>query len=312
MTEGVRHKDGRGSYVVLLNAAAGAIDATKREQAIRELFEARGVHANIRTLQKGEDVVLAGKRAVADQPQVVVAGGGDGTLNAIAQSVVGSSVTFGILPLGTLNHFAKDMGIPIDLDAAVDTICDGHVKQVDVARVNGRFFLNNSSLGLYPQLVRRREELMQRLGHGKWPAFLWAALTVLRRHPFVQVSLSVDGKSLDRRTPLVFIGNNSYELDGVHLGGRRCLDEGHLSIHIVDHTDRIGLLALAMRALFGKLRQAEDFETFCALRVEVRTRRKSIMVATDGEVSRLETPLIYQAEPLALSVLVPSERRSAP
>lgn len=295
----------RSNYVVLLNAAAGAVAGGEREDAIRELFESRGVHANIRTLEKGEDVVAAGMRAVAERPEVVVAGGGDGTLNAIAQSVVGSGVTFGVLPLGTLNHFAKDLGIPIDVRAAVDTICNGHVRRVDVGRVNGRAFLNNSSLGMYPQLVRRRDKLTQRFGRGKWPAAIWAALTVLRRHPFVQVRLTVDGKSLDRRTPLVFIANNSYELEGVHLGARRCLDAGHLSIHIVDRTDRIGLITLAIRAVFGALRQANDFETFCALRVEVHTRRRNVMVATDGEVSLLESPLIYQVEPQALAVLVP-------
>lgn len=295
----------RSSHVVLLSAAAGAGADAQREQAIRELFELRGVQANIRTLAKDEDVVAAGRRAVAENPDVVVAGGGDGTLNAIAQSVVGSGVTFGVLPLGTLNHFAKDMGIPIDLPAAVDVICRGQVKRVDVGRVNGRVFLNNSSLGLYPQLVRRRDQLTHRLGHGKWPAAVWAALTVLRRHPFVQVRLTVDGKAFERRTPLVFISNNSYELDGLHLGARHCLDAGHLAIHIVNRNDRIGLIGLAVRALFGALRQAKDFETFCAVRVEAHTRRKNVLVATDGEVSRLDSPLIYEVEPLALPVLVP-------
>ena len=295
----------RSSHVVLLSAAAGAVDGAKREQAIRELFELRNVHANIRTLAHDEDVVSAGRRAVAENPEVVVAGGGDGTLNAIAQSVVGSSVTFGVLPLGTLHHFAKDMGIPLDLPSAVGVICDGNVKRVDVGRVNGRVFLNNSSLGLYPQLVRRRDQLTHRLGRGKWPAALWAALTVLRRHPFVQVRLTVDGKSFERRTPLVFIANNSYELDGLHLGARRCLDAGHLAIHIINRPDRFGLITLAVRALFGALRQANDFETFCALRVEVQTRRKNVLVATDGEVSLLDSPLIFEVEPLALPVLVP-------
>lgn len=294
----------RPSYVVLLNAAAGAAGA-EREQVIRELFEARGAQANIRTLQKDEDVQAAGACAVAEKPDVVVAGGGDGTLNAIAQSVVGSGVSFGVLALGTLNHFAKDIGIPIDLPAAVDTICDGQLKRVDVGRVNGRVFLNNSSLGLYPQLVRRRDKLVERLGRGKWPAALWAALTVLHRHPFLNVRLTADGKSLDRRTPLIFIGNNSYELEGFHLGARLCLDGGHLSIHIINRNDRIGLLTLGARALLGRLSAATDFETFCASRVEVHTQKNKIIVATDGEVGLFEIPLIFQVEPLALPVLVP-------
>ena len=296
------------SHIVLLNARAGAMAGSDPERAIRERFETRGVHADVRVLKQGEDIVRAAKRAIADKAQVIVAGGGDGTLNAVAGAIVGSAATFGVLPLGTLNHFAKDMGIPIDIDEAVDTVCTGRVVQVDVGRVNGHLFLNNSSLGLYPQVVRQRDELTQRLGRSKWAAFIWAAWTVLRRHPFVEVRLNVEGKLLAFRTPLVFIGNNSYELEGLDLGSRRCLDAGQLSIYVVARDERFGLILLAARALLGRLRQAKDFEAFCVSHAEVQTRRGGVMVATDGEVNLLQSPLVYQVEPQALPVLVPAER----
>ncbi len=294
--------------VVLLNAGAGAMATNRAEQEIRARFAAHGVDAEVRRITRGDDISMSAKRAVTENAEVIVAGGGDGTLNAVANAVVGSTATFGVIPLGTLNHFAKDLGIPVDVGAAVDAICTGRVAEVDVGRVNGRVFLNNSSLGLYPEAVRRRDKLTQRLGGGKWPAFVWSAWSVLRRHPFLEVRLTVEDNSRAFHTPLVFIGNNSYELDGLKLGGRNCLDAGHLSIHVVGRTGRLGLVVLALRGLFGRLRRAKDFATFCAPRVEVWMRRSSVMVATDGEVERMQTPLIYTIEPRTLRILVPAER----
>lgn len=294
------------SHVVLLNAHAGTNSDRSSESLIRGYFDERGICADIRVLGKDEDIVATTKRAIAGNARVVVAGGGDGTVNAIAGAVIGSGATLGVLPLGTLNHFARDMGIPADLAAAVTTACTGRIARVDVGRVNGRLFLNNSGLGLYPQAVRRRDASIDRLGRTKWRASLWAAWTVFRRYPFLDVHLTVEGESLEYRTPLVFIGNNSYELDGLNLGVRRSLDAGHLSVHIVDRAGRTGLVVLALRALCGRLREAKDFKTFSAADVEVRTRRRHLSVTTDGEVNRLQAPLNYHLEPLALPVLVPA------
>ena len=175
-----------------------------------------------------------------------------------------------------------------------------------IQRSNAEVLLNASaSLGLYPQVVKKRDQLRQRLGRRKWPAFAWAALLVLRRFPFLTVEIHVDGKVLQRRSPLVFIGNNSYELMGLNLGARKCLDAGHLSILIINRTDRLGLIALAARAMVGRLRNSRDFETLCTARIEVNTPRSRVTVATDGEVSRFTTPLLYEVDKGALSVVVP-------
>jgi diacylglycerol kinase family enzyme len=256
-------------------------------------------------LRYGGQLDAEARRALTTKPDVIVAGGGDGTLSTVAGVVSGSGIPLGVLPLGTFNHFAKDVGIPLDLASAVETVCRGRVTNVDVGRVNGRVFLNNSSLGLYPQVVRKRDQLRHRLRRGKWPAFVWAALLVLRRFPFLRLEIKVDGNVLQRRSPLVFIGNNSYELNGLHLGARKCLDAGQLSIHIIDRTDRLGLIALAARAMVGRLRDTRDFETLRATHMEVNTRRSHVTVATDGEVSRLTAPLVYELDKGALSVVVP-------
>ncbi|MEP7208288.1 MAG: diacylglycerol kinase family protein [Casimicrobiaceae bacterium] len=296
------------TYIILVNAKAGS-SRDDPAGTLRDRFARHGVAAEVRLLPEGADVAKAAEEARAESPQAIVAAGGDGTINAVAGALVDTDVFLGVLPLGTLNHFAKDMGIPLDLDQAVEVACAGHATRVDVGRVNGRLFLNNSSIGLYPQVVRAREAITQRLGHAKWPAFLWAAAGALRRYPFMEVQLTTDARTRSYRTPLVFIGNNSYALDGLELGERACLTAGHLSVHVVKRSDRLGLFVLAARALAGRLRQGHDFETFCATEVCIAARRSSLMVATDGEVNRLDTPLAYAIKPRALAVLVPTRKR---
>lgn len=294
--------------IVLINPGVPGMPSDAAN-AIRRRFALHGVKADVRLVEAGGNIGDAAARAVADDPQVIVAGGGDGTLNAVAGAIVGQSIAFGVLPLGTLNHFAKDAGIPLDLDAAVATICTGDVKEVDIGRVNGRLFLNNSSLGLYPQVVKEREVLTERLGHTKWPSFVWAALNVLRRFPFLDVQVRIDGKSVSYRAPVVFIGNNHYELHGMAIGERHCLDAGFLSVDIVSAKSRAKLIALAADALLGHLGEATDFISFGTTEVVVRTRRTRIVVAIDGEVHQLQTPLVYGIEARALRVLVPADNR---
>lgn len=289
---------------IILNDSAGHGNKETARARLTEIFAARDVVAQVSLAHSGAEITALAERAAKSTARVVVAGGGDGTINAVAAALVGTDKTLGVLPLGTLNHFAKDLHIPLDLDAAAETIIMGRVAQVDVGAVNGRIFLNNSSLGLYPSLVRQREK-QQREGHGKWLAFIWAALVVFKRYPFMSVRLSVDGREIISRTPLVFIGNNEYEMDGFNVGGRTCLDAGQLSLHVTHKAGRGRLALLALRALFGRLRAAQDFDSMCAREVWIETRRQRVRVATDGEINIMQTPLHYRVLPGALRVLVP-------
>ena len=164
------------------------------------------------------------RRAAVDGCARVVAGGGDGTISTVAALLAGTDKALAVLPLGTLNHFAKDLGLPLELEAAARVAATGRVVRVDVGEVNGRVFINNSSIGLYPRLVRRRQQQQDRLGRGKWAAFLFAGLSVLRRYPFLDVRLEADGRTFSRRTPFVFVGNNDYLMDGLQIGARARLD----------------------------------------------------------------------------------------
>lgn len=293
---------------VILNASSGTDDKDKSREILADTFASANAEARISLAKSGEEIIELARQAVRDNCQPIIAGGGDGTINAVASILVDTDRTLGVLPLGTLNHFAKDLKIPLDVEAAARVCLEGREAQVDVGEVNDRIFLNNSSLGLYPSIVRHREKQQEQLGRGKWPAFIWATLTMLKRYPFLNVRLSTDEQSLVRSTPFVFVGNNEYEMESFNIGARSCIDAGQLSLYVAHRTGRLGLLRLAWRALFGGLRDEEDFNAMCTKEIWIETRRpKRLRVATDGEVTVMTTPLHYRVRPGALRVLVPKE-----
>jgi diacylglycerol kinase family enzyme len=289
---------------VIINARSGAGNKVEVQHRLAQAFKATGVEARISLARNGAEVVKLAQRALRSDAQVIVAAGGDGTVSAVAAIVIGSDKALGVLPSGTMNHFAKDLKIPLDLEGAVETIVADHEARVDVGEVNDHIFVNNSSLGLYPSIVRERKK-QQRLGWGKWPAFVWAALTVLRRYPFLGIRVSVDGQELRSRTPFVFIGNNEYEMAGFNIGRRARLDKGELSLYVTNRTGRLGLIRLALRALLGGLRQEKDFLAIRTKEVWIETKHKRLRLALDGEVTNLVPPLHYRVRPGALRVLAP-------
>jgi len=292
------------SIAIIINHQAGSseeVDTARIEEALR----AGGFDPAVTLASDGSKIVDAARKAISEGADIVVAGGGDGTINAVASELVGTGIVLGVLPMGTLNHFAKDLGIPIDLDRALQTIVAGRELAIDVAEVNGKCFLNNSSIGIYPDLVKYRESQQRRFGKSKWTAFLWACINTVRRYPFLDVQLKVDGESLTRHTPFVFIGNNEYSIDGFDIGERKTLSAGTLSLYVSQRTGRVGLLGFAVRALFGRLRQARDFDAVLSDEVVIRSRIERMRVSTDGEVAMMETPLKYRIRAGALTVIVP-------
>lgn len=292
--------------MVIVNGGAGTGHDQSAADDLRAKLRDAGLDAELVLADGGEEMIAAAHRAVKEGARLVAAGGGDGTINAVASVLVGSGITFGVLPLGTLNHFAKDLGIPLDLGDAVRNLANGTPKQVDVGEVNGRIFLNNSGLGLYPDIVRDREKQQRRLGRGKWPAAVWAGLSALRRYPFLSMRFDVGGEHLARRTPFVFIGNNPYTMQGLSIGARERLDTGVLSLYVAQHPTRFGLLRFAFDALRGRLGEERDFDVLQAPSLDIDTHRKRVRVATDGEVTVMNPPLRYRVRPGALTVLVPS------
>ena len=291
---------------VIINAGSGSVLAGETERSLRQRFIAHGVKANVHLAETGGKIVRLAAEATDGEAEIIVAGGGDGTISAVANEVFRAGKILGVLPLGTLNNFSKDLGIPQNIEGAIKVIAQSRVENIDLAQVNERLFINNSSIGLYPQMVRNREE-QQRLGYGKWRAAFWAWLRIFRLSPFLKVCIKLDGKEFLRKTPFVFVGNNEYEMDFYNIGRRPRLDEGKLSIYFLHRGGRWGVTTMLARTIFGNLKQWRDFEAVSTSEITITTRKKRLLVAFDGEISVMETPLRYKILPGALKVIVPAD-----
>jgi diacylglycerol kinase family enzyme len=286
---------------VFLNQGSGRTAATSND-AIAAAFAAGGITATIVRL-RGAEIRREAER-VAAAGHTLVAGGGDGTVSTVASVAARTGAAFGVLPLGTLNHFAKDAGIPMALEEAAAIIAAGHTRRFDVGVTNDRIFVNNASLGLYPRLVWEREQEMRR-GRGKWTAFAIALLRTWRRYRKVTVRMTLDGVSLVRRTPFVFVGNGQYQAEGLGLGRRTSIGD-HLSVYLAPEAGPIEIAGLPLRALVRRLKDVQ-FEMFSACDVAIETARRPVRMAFDGELAILDPPLRCTIRLGALRTLVPED-----
>jgi len=309
---------------VLLNPCAGKQNATPARQ-VADAFRAAGADVDIR-LVEGPAIAREAADAVRRGSRVVVAAGGDGTVSGAAGALAGTDAALGVLPLGTLNHFAKDLGIPADLGEAARVIVAGRTRSVDVGEVNGRLFVNNASIGMYARLIAERAAV-QRIGHGKWLAHGLATLRVFREYRRLRVAVRSgkgEGEKGERgkgeagskgdgggkgiqivRTPFVFVGNNEYQLSGLELGGRETLDSGRLHVCMAPGMSRGGVARLIIAAVFGDVCTVEGFESFTSAAVSLDAGVARLVASIDGEAVTIDNPLACRIRPRALRVLVP-------
>lgn len=293
-------------FAVLLNAASGSANRAHLREEINTLFAEAGLEARVRELTHPCDIARAAREALDEHAEALVAGGGDGTINAIASVLSGTPTPLGVLPLGTLNHFAKDAGIPLDLPGAVRTIADRRTKPIDVGCVNDHIFLNNSSIGVYPSLVETRERLREQ-GMWKWTAFVLATADVLRRGGEMTIRLEGNRTTFAARTPFVFVGNNEYLVEGIRLGARTRLDAGLLYAYFAPPVRTRDLPKLFARALFGVARREHALESISGREFWIDTPfAPTFQVACDGEVLTLTSPLHYRSSPGALTIFAPA------
>lgn len=235
---------------------------------------------------------------------VIAASGGDGTVSSVAAAVARANKTLAVIPSGTLNHFAKDAGIPTDLEPAVAVLRDGIVRAVDVGFVNDRFFLNNVSIGSYPRMVHEREEL-ESDGRSRRVAGIAAVAKTWWNLRSVTAAITIDGRNLVRRSPFIVIGNGSYVLSGFDLGKRENLSAHTLSLYVAPHAGRLAAMSIPFRALLGRLERYEQFETLTAEALTIAFRQARVPAGIDGEIRDLESPLRFVVKPGALQVMVP-------
>jgi len=257
--------------------------------------------------RKGDDTSSLAARPLSENRHPGVAGGGDGTVSAVAGVLAGTDAAIGVLPMGTLNHFAKDVGIPRHLEATVRNIFTGQVTNVDVGEVNGRVFVNNSGIGFYPHFVRQREEQEQH-GHVKRVAFMLALRSMIRRYFRLRIKVRMDqAEALEHVTPSLFVGNNRYQTAGLEIGTRSSLDAGQLWVCTAPRTDRQNFVRTALRTLVGRATD-QDLNAFEANEIWVQPGTPRVNVSTDGEVSVMDAPLHYRVRPQALRVVIPAQR----
>ena len=290
----------------IVNAGSGEGRNAAWVSQVEAAFRRHRLQVRISLASSGDQLTELTREALLARPKMIIAGGGDGTINAVASMLVGTGVTLGVLPLGTFNHFAKDLRLPLDLEEAIAVIARGQVRAIDVGEVNGQCFLNNSSVGVYPEFVRFRDAAKRRLRWSKWPAALLATIVGFRRVKFMRLALELGGRRVERETPFLFVSNNEYDLETFHVGARASLEKGELCLYVGNRLGPLSLLWMVLRTLAGRHQRGRDFEIFHVKEVLVHSARGRVRVSTDGEIDMLDTPLHYRSRERCLRVIVPA------
>lgn len=287
---------------MFVNPTAGAKLPGDEFAALEQAAQAAGVE--VVRVDDAVNISATIRDRLAVGLRLFIAAGGDGTVHHVLQPLVTSEAALAVLPIGTYNHFAKDLQIPLDWRAALEVALHGTTAQIDVARVNDRYFINNLSIGLYPELVARREE------HGRnyprWKARFYAMATTLRRYPHVTLTLESEHRQEVVRTHVFMTSNNAYDLSQIGIEAQRpLLTEGRLTVYWLPHLPRLALMRFAAHYLAGNVASAPGFRSFRTARMKVHSPRRHLHVGLDGEVFTFDTPLVITSVPQSLLVKVP-------
>jgi len=297
----------RPDVCIVLNKGSGA----GKDDAFEERFDAAiarhpGRFA-VEPVRKGHDLGPTIRRAVEAGYGTIAAGGGDGTIGAIAQEIAGKGIALGIIPLGTFNYVARSLGVPLDLEEAVDTLARGSPRPFPVGEVNGRIFLNNASLGIYPAILEQREGIYRRFGRSRVAAHWSVIRTFFRLYRPLSITVTVDGRKIRTRTPLVFIARSAFQMETFGLGGADEVRKGGFAVFLAPDVGRAELMIYALRLAWGTLEPGRDVEQVFGEEVVIETRGRDRLVARDGERERLRSPLRFRMRSDALQVIAPAE-----
>lgn len=298
-------------FYIVVNTASGHSDTETTCRTIAEVLTAAGQPHQILRVDDPEQLGTIAGQAVASAKRkngVVVAAGGDGTLNAVAQAALGSGCRFGAIPQGTFNYFGRTHGISSEAAEAAHALLSARVTPVQIGLVNGRVFLVNASLGLYSQLLEDREEQKQRHGRSRLIA-IWAALvTIFRDYRPMRIKLEHDGRTLELRTLTLFIGNNRLQLEQVGLAESEVVEEGKLVAIVLRPVAAFTLLWLLVQGALGRLGRAHGVQHFASTNLTVipsRRRVRQLKIAIDGEIRWMDTPIEFRIAPEPLLLLTP-------
>jgi diacylglycerol kinase family enzyme len=297
---------------IVLNAGAGSADAAATRRIVEEGCAAAGRRHRIFVVDERATVQALAREAVERARAVggvVVAAGGDGTVNAVAQATLGSGLAFGVLPQGTFNYFSRTHGIPVDTAEALEVLLTEQPRPAQVGLVNDRAFLVNASMGLYAELLEDRESYKARYGRSRWIAFFAGLLTVMRGHRHWNLRMAWRGQERDLRTPTLFIGNNPLQLLQVGIEHADAPENGQLAAVALKPVSVLAMPGLLVRGALGRLGSADEVLSFPFESMTVKASRshgpRRVKVATDGEIAWAEMPLLFRVSPEPLWLVRP-------
>ena len=289
---------------IILNSGSGR----KRRETRAAIGDAMDRHSRrfvLRVVKRGRDLPAEIERAVRDGFPTLVAAGGDGTIGAVASAALRHDRRLGILPMGTFNFFARGLGLPEEIDPAMDLIAAGPTRRISVGEVNGKLFLNNASLGLYPAILAEREGIYRRWGRSRIAAHWSVLMTFLRFHRPLSLRVTIDGRTLERRTPLAFVARSAYQLDLFGLDGADAVRAGRFALFLAPDGSRWRLLVLALRLFGHAMRGGRDVDLLTGETIDIETAKGRRRVARDGERETMRSPFRFRIRRDALVVVAP-------
>lgn len=291
----------------VINNACGTLSPKQtkvRLDKIKQLLENRVSHECL-AIVPGNQTRKEIERLIEEGIDVLVIGGGDGTVSTAAQCVANTNIPLAVLALGTRNNFARDAGIPLEPAEAIRHLDKMNIEQVDLGMVNDHTFINNATIGLYPNIVREREEKTKKHGWSKWRAHILATLVALRRFPRMWVK--VEGESVRARqfTPFLFVGNNEYGGMSNSEFSRASIKGGRIWLCMAKVSGFRSLIVMTWQIIFRGVRETENLETHLFTEVTVKPWRRKVRVAIDGENHKLYTPLQFKILKKSLCLVVP-------
>ncbi len=288
----------------IINSESGSESKSKEE--LKEMLIQSFPDISVEYFRKGDykQQILDLTR---DKPEILIVSGGDGTVNAAVNALYERDIPLALIPSGTFNNFARDVGIPIDRKRAIKAILQRNIRKVDIASVNKRFFVNNSSIGIYPKSVKTRDEMIQHFGYGKFLSMVIAFSKIFSKYPLYYILLEADGEEYYIKTPFVFVGNNIYDLSIDNLGKRDNLNSAKLCLIYTSCRFRFCLIKNLFLKLIGKLENKKYLAEKHLESVTINSKKKKLKVSLDGEIFDMKPPLEYKILPKSLKVLVPED-----
>lgn len=301
----------RPPAIVLLNQGSGSVSTSVDvrqdiEQALAEL----GVRARMIEVVPGQslaDLADDAAASAASDRAILIAAGGDGTVSTVARACFLRGVALGVVSLGTFNYFAREFGLPEDPALAVRAALTGIPTEIDVGFVNAHMFVNNASFGIYPRIIRDRERTKAKLGRKRWVAACSGLWTMLRGQRRFAVRIEADGERQLRRTTMVFVGNNAFQLRQLGLEVADCVAGGRLAVIVQPPSGRLVQLRQLLLGALGRMHREPDLERFCADTLVIDSKRRRIELAIDGELCALPPPLVFSKGRRAMTLMLPGD-----